>query len=1005
MLYSSIIITGLVCALIALFAWNNRAERGAIAFMVLMLGVMIWSLGYAQELHSTDLPTKIPWAKAEYIGIVIVPVAWLAFALQYTEHDRWATHRRLALLAIPSLLTLALVWTNEAHGLIWSSISLVPGRLFMGWQATYGAGFWLFMAYAYTLLLIGTLLLLRVAIQRPSLYRGQAGALLAGSLIPWLGNLIDNIGLSPLPGLELAPFAFMITGLTFTWALTRWRLFDIVPVARDRVIERMRDGVIVLDAQDRVVDINPAACRIIEWERASAIGRPILPILGQQTSAIERLIDANEADEQIAINLAGQQRVFQVRISPLSERRGALGGRLVILSDITKLKQAEQDLIEARMVAEAANDAKGTFLATMSHEIRTPMNGVLGMADLLLESDLSGPQQELAQMIYTSGNQLMRMINTILDFSKIEAGQLELDAQPFALRTCVESSLDIVAAAAAEKGLELSYQIAPGTPTMIVQDQTRLRQILANLLNNAVKFTQRGEVELRVGREGIREGVAFADTLAFAVRDTGIGIPSDRIGRLFRSFSQVDTATARTYGGTGLGLAISKLLVEAMGGAMSVESAAGEGSTFSFSIMAPPAQGVAPSAYEAATPELQGRRALIVDDSKMIRLSLAAQLDAWGMRPTAVESGPAAIKLLREGASFDLAIIEAQMAEMSGMDLAGVIRQIRPVSPLPIILLGALGATPPVTSDPTTAQLSKPIKFTRLHACMARMLSAQTQPEPVVDQPERPAANKADQRASLRILMAEDNLINQQLITKMLGRMSYKADIVTNGREAIEAMRQKDYDLVLMDVQMPEMDGLEATRAIRAMRVGARQPWIIAVTAGSVEGDREACFAAGMNDFIAKPVEQQILARALARCQGADSPQEQASVAAEEQPQTVAARPAPPSLDRAVLQELSSTLGDQGDSLLASLIRTFIEGANSLQASAREALGRGDSPTLRRAMHTLKSNASTFGAQPLAALCRELEQRSAAGDLEDVGAALDAVATEFARVREALEAL
>jgi CheY-like chemotaxis protein/HPt (histidine-containing phosphotransfer) domain-containing protein len=266
-------------------------------------------------------------------------------------------------------------------------------------------------------------------------------------------------------------------------------------------------------------------------------------------------------------------------------------------------------------------------------------------------------------------------------------------------------------------------------------------------------------------------------------------------------------------------------------------------------------------------------------------------------------------------------------------------------------------------------------------------------------------ANKAGQMAPLRILLAEDNLINQQLITKMLGRMSYKADIVTNGCEAIAAMRQKDYNLVLMDVQMPEMDGLEATRAIRTMRVGARQPWIIAVTAGSVEGDREACFAAGMNDFIAKPVEQQILARALARCQVASSPQEQASVAAQEQPQPAATRPAPPSLDRAVLKELTSTLGDQGDSLLTSLIRTFIEGANSLQASACEALGRGDSPTLRRAMHTLKSNASTFGAQPLATLCRDLEQRAVDRDLSDAGAALDAVATEFARVREALEAL
>ncbi len=396
MLYATVNISGAICALIALFAWHNRAERGARAFSVLMVGVMIWSLGYAQELHSTNLATKIIWAKIEYIGIVSVPVAWLAFALQYTEHERWATRRGLALLAIPSLIILALVWTNEAHQLIWSSISLVPRRSFVGWRATYGPGFWVFTAYAYALLLVGTLRLLQVVIQRPALYRGQAGALLAGSIIPWLGNLLDNFGLSPLPGIELVPFAFTITGLMFTWALSRWRLFDIVPIARDRVIERMRDGVIVLDAQDRVVDINPAACQIINLGRRAAIGQPILPIIGRQVPAVEPLVDAEEADEQITVDLAGQRRVFQVRISPLNERRGAPGGRLVLLSDITRIKQAEQDLIHARMAAEAANDAKSAFLATMSHEIRTPMSGVLGMADLLLESGLSVSQQELA---------------------------------------------------------------------------------------------------------------------------------------------------------------------------------------------------------------------------------------------------------------------------------------------------------------------------------------------------------------------------------------------------------------------------------------------------------------------------------------------------------------------------------------------------------------------------------------------------------------------------------
>ncbi len=568
-----------------------------------------------------------------------------------------------------------------------------------------------------------------------------------------------------------------------------------------------------------------------------------------------------------------------------------------------------------------------------------------------------------------------------------------------------------MAATATEKGLELSYLIAPDTPSMLVQDQTRLRQILVNLLSNAVKFTQQGEVVLSVESLVLSDGAGIAGStldppppmLHFSVRDTGIGIPADRMSRLFRSFSQVDAATARTYGGTGLGLAISKLLVNAMGGAMSVESVVGGGSTFAFSVVAPQAQGAATPAYESVHPDLRGRRALIVDDHETIRQSLATQLRSWGMWPTTAETGAAAIDLLRGGDGIDLAIIDMQMPEMSGATLAKAIRELRPAAPLPIILLGTLGVTTPWAGDPTTALLSKPVKLTKLYAQIIDLLSAPSAPAPAATPRGQPARHTAAAHAPMRILLAEDNLINQQLITRMLDRLGYKADVVANGRTAIEALRQHDYDLVLMDVQMPEMDGLEATRSIRAMRVGARQPWIIAVTAGSVQGDQEACFAAGMNDFVAKPVELELLARVLGRYQAAGAPQAQPVEPAPEPPPPEESQ-APQALNHEVLKQLASTLGDQGDSLLPSLIRTFIEGADSLQASAREALGRGDGPTLRRTMHTLKSNANTFGAHPLAVLCRDLERLSAEGDLANAGVALDGVAAEFARVRAALDA-
>ncbi len=1019
MLYYTIIFAGIVCAFLALFAWFHRTERGTKAFFVLMLSVMIWCLASAQDLYANDLPTKIIWSKIEYIGIVSVPVAWLVFILQYTEQHRWARRGWLALLSVPSLLTLLLVWTNEAHGLIWRTIHLVPHQDFIGWKAEYGPVFWLFTAYAYILLLVGTLLLLQVYFFRPTFYRGQVSALLIGSLLPWLSNLCDIFGLRPLPGVEISPFSFTITGLLFTWALWRWRLFDIIPVARDRVIERMHDGVIVIDTRGRVVDINPAACKINGWDRRSVMGQPIMPILGQQAAVVEPFIGMDEVDEQIAVDVAGDLRVFQVRISSLSDRLGTPGGRLVILSDITRLKQVEQEMIQAKTAAEAANAAKSTFLSTMSHEIRTPINGVMGMSNLLLDTQLNAEQHELAQMIHTSGDQLLRVINTILDFSKIEAGQLELEAQPFTLRHTIESSLDIVAAIAAEKGLELTYLIAPGTPIALVQDPTRLRQILVNLLSNAVKFTKQGEVVLYVsrmetggGRQQAEDSRLGADLdfpppavcLMFSVRDTGIGIPTDRMDRLFHSFSQVDVTTARTYGGTGLGLAISKLLVTAMGGTMSVESTLGQGSTFSFTIKATSAEGVALDDCDMAHPELRGQRVLLVDDNASSRLSLTAQLGVWEMQVVAADSAAAARELLVYDDKLNLAILDMQMPEMSGAALTDTIRRFAPRSSLPIILMTVLGATAPRHEDSLTLTLSKPVKISRLYQHINSLLITKAQPSSlpsrVASVQTPPTAGVTRQQVLPRILVVEDNTINQQMIMRMLARLGYTADLVNNGRAAVDALRQQRYDLVFMDVHMPEMDGLEATRTIRASYPHDQQPWIIAVTAGAVQGDRDICIAAGMDDFILKPIERQVLDNAITRFRRQESSQAPHEILQNDPVVYVDA-----AINPDAIQHLLVSLGDQDNTIMPTLIATFIEGAETIRDSAQTALEIGDAATLRRAMHTLKSNASTFGAQPLTLLCRDLENRAANGELEGADMSLGLVIAELDRVQKALSDL
>lgn len=789
-----------------------------------------------------------------------------------------------------------------------------------------------------------------------------------------------------------------------------WRVWKIGPIARMRVVERMRDGVIVLDRHKRIVEINPAACTLIGKDRGQVRGQPIRHILKEHAGVIEQLTHTHEGDEEVVFGSGDERRIVQIQASSLQES-GDPGGWMLILRNISGLKKTEQDLIKARMVAEKANAAKSTFLATVSHEIRTPMHGVLGMAELLAESNLSADQEELVEMIQTSGKQLMRIINMILDLSKIEADALDLEMQPFDLRACLESALDLVTPLANRKGLDLSYLMMPRTPSVIVQDQTRLQQILVNLLSNAVKFTQTGEVALQVNWDGLRDDLDLTQSIRFSVRDSGIGIPTEQIEQLFQTFSQVDPSTNRRYGGIGLGLAISKLLVGAMGGEIEVESEVGKGSTFTFWVVAP-VMHRAPSDHRDET-TLYGRHILVVDDNPTYQKSLCIPITEWGMQPTAVGSGNAALELLRSGTSFDLAIVDQQLPDMTGMELAKSLWRARPARQIPIILLNRLHKTSAEESNPLISMLNKPVKITRLHALMRHVFhNATTQRRRVGMQQQATAIkkNEISRTMPLRILVAEDNSINQQLIMNLLDRFGYQADIVTNGQEAVAAVRQQPYDLILMDVQMPVMDGLEATRIIRAEQRNKPDPWIIAVTAGSVEGDRESCFGAGMNDFISKPIEQQLFAHALERyqLQHVQSHNLAVSVSQAAEEQTLVPVTVPDSsctLDPRVLEQLVSTLGDQGSIMLPALITTFIENANSLQASAQEALEQGDSATLRRAMHTLKSNASTFGATPLSTLCRDMENRAAAGELAGAAETLADVAAEFARVQTALEQL
>jgi two-component system sensor histidine kinase/response regulator len=653
-----------------------------------------------------------------------------------------------------------------------------------------------------------------------------------------------------------------------------------------QVVNAAADALITIDERGHVVEFNPAAEQIFGFTRDEMIGSPLTPLIPERfreahCAGLARFLSSGRRrlPRWTALELPGltkEGREFPLEVAFSIIVVGAKRFLTGVLRDISERKQAEAALQLAKEAAEAANRLKSDFIATMSHEIRTPMNGVIGMTSLLLETPLSAEQRDYAEAVRNCSESLLVLLNDILDFSKIEAGKFELEETDLHLRAVVEDVLELLAGKAAQKDLELLSAVHPASPLRLRGDAGRLRQVLMNLVGNAIKFTERGEVVTRVRT---LEESELSVLLRFEVRDTGIGIPAVVQEKLFQPFTQGDSSTTRQHGGTGLGLAISKRLVELMGGEIGFESAPGAGSTFWFEVRLKKQRRWGGS--EAVRRRIvAGKNVLIVDDNATNRAILREQLKIWGLCSLEAKDGEEALSILRQAAErgerIDAAVIDFQMPRMNGLELALRMWEEPALGSIAVVILTSLGI--PLDQDAmkkagVKAWLSKPVRNHRLLEHLTSVLEDSPKPqapEPAAagaprGTPSRPQGSATSPR-QLRVLVVEDNQINQRVAVMLLQKLGVRADVASDGTEAVQAVSLVPYDMVFMDCQMPQMDGFDATQAIRGLKLeSACGVPVIAMTAAALKGDREKCLAAGMNDYIAKPVRLEDLKRAVER--------------------------------------------------------------------------------------------------------------------------------------------
>ncbi len=815
----------------------------------------------------------------------------------------------------------------------------------------------------------------------------------------------------------LATTAIIASGLRLAITV---REDQILSTARFRsLIENAADLIVIAEDNFSVAYITPSSQRILGFRPEDLVGTALTTNVhpddadafidqlrelssgldSSTTSTFEyRLRDARGSWRTIAWTAT------DLRNDP-SVRGYVLNG-----ADVTEERRAGQDLVTARDAALSASKAKSEFLSTMSHEIRTPMNGVIGLTELLLGTTMDADQLELASGIKVSAENLLAIINDILDFSKIEAGRLEVEEIAFNVAGVADDVGRILASAAANKELELLIDVHPDVPGSLMGDAVRLQQVLLNLGANAVKFTVEGEVVIRVS---LASEYRDRSDVRFEVIDTGIGIAPEDQQRLFGAFAQADSSTTRKFGGTGLGLTISRQLVELMGGEMNLDSAPGRGSRFWFDLSFRRVDAITD---DPDTTSLDGRRALVVDDNATNRMILRRQLRSWGVEAVEASSGPEALALAlaaaREGREFDIGVLDLNMPEMDGIELASHLKADPSTATTMLFLLSSSGERLGVAETKLrgfAASLTKPIRQSELYDCLITSLSD----EDVCALEAIAEAHGQVGVARGTILLVEDNKMNQLVGSKVLAKLGYAFDIARHGGEAVQAAMLNSYDAILMDCQMPEMDGYEATQHIRRFESGNRRTPIIAMTAAAMEGDRERCLEAGMDDYITKPVRPDVIAAVIERWVARShetAPVEMVEVEVEE---AVAAAFDVPSgfvqgghdpLDAGQIGLLRS-LDDGEGTVLAEIVAQYLDQSLGYRDALVHAVAGGDPPAVERSAHSLRGSSANVGAAYLAQICAELETLGRNGDVSGAAQLMEFFDTELARVCGALSEL